>query len=85
MTEEEREYQKQYRLKRKAEIAAQQEYEQSLKKLDKYNSGKVKPSIHERLADKKTERAANAKEALTNNMDDITKASEKLKDIGGKL
>ena len=73
------------RAQRKAEIAAQQEYEQSLKKLDKYNSGKVKPSIHERLADKKTERAANAKEALTNNMDDITKASEKLKDIGGKL
>ena len=52
------------------------------------SSDKVKTSIHKKLADKKAERAANAKEALTNAKDSIkdsiTKAADGIKDIGGK-
>ena len=72
------------RAQREAEIAAQQEFEQSVKKLDKYNSGKTEASIHEKLAYKKAERAANAMEALTNAKNSISKSAKEAKDIGGK-
>ena len=54
------------------------------KSAEEKNSDKTKASIHEKLADKKAERAANAKEALTNAKDNITKSADGIKDIGGK-
>ena len=51
------------------------------------SSDKAKPSIHEKVAEKKAERAEKAavmKETAGKAIDGIEKAAEKIKEIGGK-
>ena len=48
------------------------------------SSDKAKPSIHEKVAAKKAERAAEAKQSIGKTADSIGKAADKIKEIGEK-